>query len=50
MNRFTLSPDSVTCRRSPEVSSTAFDAQLPDLPPVRSMDMLRRHLPLRPPP
>ena len=39
MNRFTLSHDSVTCRRSPEVSSTAFDAQPPDLPPVRLMDM-----------
>jgi hypothetical protein len=32
------SHDSVTCRRSPEVSSTAFDAQPPDLPPVRLMD------------
>jgi hypothetical protein len=30
---------SVTCRRSPEVSSTAFHAQPPDLPPVRWMDM-----------
>src|ERR1039457_7269648 len=39
MNRFTLSHDSVTCRRSPEVSSTAFDAQPPDLPPVSLMDM-----------
>src|SRR6201984_390952 len=39
MNRFPLSHDSVTCRRSPEVSSTAFDAQPPDLPPVRLMDM-----------
>ncbi len=29
----------VTCRRSPEVSSTAFDAQPPDLPPVDLMDM-----------
>ena len=29
----------VTCRRSPEVSSTAFDAQPPDLPPVGLMDM-----------
>jgi len=29
----------VTCRRSPEVSSTAFDAQPPDLPPVSLMDM-----------
>jgi len=39
MNRFTLSHDSVTYRRSPEVSSTAFDAQPSDLPPVRLMDM-----------
>src|ERR1700746_2617519 len=39
MNRFTLSHDSVTCRRSPEVSSTAFDAQPSDLPPVSLMDM-----------
>ena len=39
MNRFTLSHDSVTCRRSPKVSSTAFDAQPPDLPPVSLMDM-----------
>jgi hypothetical protein len=39
MNRFTLSHDSVTCRRPPEVSSTAFDAQPPDLPPVSLMDM-----------
>ena len=29
----------VTCRRTPEVSSTAFDAQPPDLPPVRLMDL-----------
>jgi len=29
----------VTCRRSPEVSSTAFNAQPPDLPPVHLMDM-----------
>ncbi len=39
MNHFTLSHDSVTCRRSPEVSSTAFDTQPPDLPPVSLMDM-----------
>jgi hypothetical protein len=39
MNRFTLSHDSVTYRRSPEVSSTAFDPQPSDLPPVRLMDM-----------
>jgi len=39
MNRFTPSHEFVTCRRSPAVSSTAFDAQPPDLPPVRLMDM-----------
>src|SRR5215467_4571753 len=39
MNRFTLSHNSVTCRRPPEVSSTAFDARPPDLPPVCLMDM-----------
>ncbi len=39
MNRFILRHDSVTCRRSPKLSSTAFDAQLPDLPPVSLMDM-----------
>jgi hypothetical protein len=39
VNRFTLSHESVTCRRSPEVSSTAFDAQPLDLPPVSLMDM-----------
>jgi hypothetical protein len=39
VNGFTLSHESVTCRRSPEVSSTAFDAQPPDLPPVGLMDM-----------
>jgi len=39
VNRFTLSHASVTCHRSPEVSSTAFDAQPPDLPPVSLMDM-----------
>ena len=35
----TVSHDFVTCRRSPEVSSTAFDAQPPDLSPVSLMDM-----------
>src|SRR5207249_6980176 len=30
--------DSVTCGGSPEVSSTAFDAQPPDLPPVCLVD------------
>jgi hypothetical protein len=39
VNCFTLSHESVTCRRSSEVSSTAFDAQPPDLPPVSLMDM-----------
>src|SRR5271157_4735124 len=39
MNRFTLSLDSETRRRSPEVSSTAFSAQPPDLPPAAWMDM-----------
>src|SRR5580692_11656090 len=39
MNRFTLSHDSVTCRTPPEVSSTAFNTQPPDLPPVSLMDM-----------
>jgi hypothetical protein len=39
MNRFILSHNSVTWRRSPEVSSTAFDAQATDLPPVGLMDM-----------
>jgi hypothetical protein len=34
MDRSILRHDSVTCRGSPEVSSTAFDAQPPDLPPV----------------
>src|SRR6516164_5842234 len=38
-NCFLPSHDSVTCRRSPEVSSTAFHAQPPDLPPVSLMDM-----------
>ncbi len=34
-----LSPDSRTDDRSPEVSSTTFDAQPPDLHPVSLMDM-----------
>src|SRR6266498_244919 len=33
-----LSHDSVTCGGSPEVNSTAFDAQPPDLPPVCLVD------------
>jgi len=39
MNRFTLSPDFGTNGRSPEVSSTAFRTQPPDLQPVSLMDM-----------
>jgi hypothetical protein len=39
VNRFTLSHDSVTCSRSPEVSSIAFHAQPLDLPPVSLMDV-----------
>jgi hypothetical protein len=39
MNRFILSHHSLTCRRSPEVSSTAFEAPPPDLPPVHGMEM-----------
>jgi hypothetical protein len=39
MNRFTLSPDFQTNGRSPEVSSTAFRTQPPDLQPVPLMDM-----------
>src|SRR5512147_370200 len=39
MNHFILSHDFVTRRRSPEVSSTAFRAQPPDLPPALLMDM-----------
>src|SRR5207302_5507465 len=34
-----LSHDAVTCGGSPEVSSTAFRAQPPDLPPVSLMEM-----------
>src|ERR1700675_1335186 len=34
-----LSHGSVTCRGSPEVSSTAFGAQPPDLPPVPLREM-----------
>jgi len=39
VNRSTLSHDFVTCSRSPEVSSIAFHAQPPDLPPVPLMDV-----------
>src|SRR5262249_27022325 len=39
MNRSILSPDSRTNGRSPEVSSTAFRTQPPDLQPVPLMDM-----------
>ena len=35
----TLSHGSITCSGSPEVSSIAFHAQPPDLPPVPLMDM-----------
>lgn len=39
MNRFTLSPVSGTNDRPPEVNSTAFRTQPPDLQPVPWMDM-----------
>ena len=39
MDHSTLSPDSGTNGRSPEVSSTAFRTQPPDLQPVPLMDM-----------
>jgi hypothetical protein len=39
VNHFTFSHGSVTRRRSPEVSSTAFRAPPPDLPPALLMDM-----------
>src|SRR5437899_3895475 len=39
MNRVTLSHDSVTCGGSPEVSSTAFRAQPPDLPSLCLLEM-----------
>src|SRR5437660_5166930 len=39
MDRSTLSHDAVTCRGSPEVNSTAFHAQPPDLPPVCLVEM-----------
>src|SRR5439155_190397 len=38
MDRSTLSHDAVTCGGSPEVNSTAFNAQPPDLPPVCLVD------------
>jgi len=38
VNYFTLSRESATCRRSPVISSTAFDTRPPDLPPVLLMD------------
>ena len=37
MNYSTLSPESETCSRSPEISSIAFHAQPSDLPPVSLM-------------
>src|ERR1700729_4097557 len=39
VDRSTLSHDSVTCNRSPEVSSITFHAQPLDLPPVPLMDV-----------
>jgi hypothetical protein len=39
VNLSTLSHDSVTCNRSPEVSSIAFHAQPPDLPPMTLMEV-----------
>jgi hypothetical protein len=39
VDRSTLSSDSGTCDRPPEVSSTAFNAQPPDLQPAPLMDM-----------
>jgi len=39
MDRSTLSPDSGTNDRSPEVSSTAFRTQPPNLQPASLMDM-----------
>src|ERR1035441_10446414 len=39
VSHFTLSHGSVTRSRSPEVSSTAFSVQPPDLPPAPLMDM-----------
>jgi hypothetical protein len=54
VNYFTLSHDSETCNRSPEISSTAFDTRPPDLPPASLMDtdfavigpLVRRRKPL----
>src|SRR3984885_6475850 len=39
VNLSTLSHESLTCGRSPEVSSIAFHAQPPNLPPVPLMDV-----------
>jgi hypothetical protein len=38
VNYSTLSHESVTCSRSPAISSTAFDTRPPDLPPASLMD------------
>src|ERR1700693_4206326 len=38
VNLSTLSHESVTCSRSPAISSTAFDTRPPDLPPASLMD------------
>jgi len=54
VDRSTLSPDSGTCDRPPEVNSTAFNAQPPNLQPAPLMDMdfailcplVRRRMPL----
>jgi hypothetical protein len=47
VNYFTLSHEFETCRRSPAISSTAFDTRPPDLPPAAlfsSSDSLRSSL------
>jgi hypothetical protein len=54
VNLSTLSHESVTCSRSPAISSTAFDTRPPDLPPASLMDtdfaircsLVRRRRPL----
>ena len=38
VNYSTLSRESATCRRSPAISSAAFDTRPPDLPPASLMD------------
>jgi hypothetical protein len=39
VNYSTLSRESATCRRSPAISSAAFDTRPPDLPPASLIDM-----------